>query len=119
VGDKELLKVAINNILSNAIKYTPDHGTVTFSLREEHDRVIFEVIDSGYGIAKEDLPFIFNKSYRSADPKIREQHGSGFGLALASEIVNLHGGEIEVESEPGSGSQFVLAIPKEAYHLGN
>jgi two-component system sensor histidine kinase VicK len=119
VGDKELLKVAINNILSNAIKYTPEHGTITFSLRDEHERVIFEIIDSGYGISKEDLPFIFNKSYRSADPKIREQNGSGFGLALASEIIKLHGGEIEVQSEPGSGTQFVLSIPKEEYHLGN
>jgi PAS domain S-box-containing protein len=119
VGDKDLLKVAISNILSNAIKYTPEHGTITFSLRDEHDRVIFEIIDSGYGISKEDLPFIFNKSYRSADPKIREQSGSGFGLALALEILKLHGGEIEVQSEPGSGTQFVLSIPKEEYHLGN
>jgi PAS domain S-box-containing protein len=119
VGDKELLKVAINNILSNAVKYTPEHGTVTFSMREEHDRVIIEIIDSGYGISKEDLPFIFNKSYRSADPKIREQNGCGFGLALTSEILNLHGGEIEVQSEPDTGTQFALSIPKEEYHLGD
>lgn len=119
VGDKELLKVAINNILSNAVKYTPEHGTVTFSLRDEHDRVVFEIADSGYGISKEDLPFIFNKSYRSADPKIREQNGSGFGLALTSEIVTLHGGEIEVQSESDNGTQFRISIPKEEYHLGN
>jgi two-component system sensor histidine kinase VicK len=119
VGDKELLKVAINNLLSNAVKYTPEGGTVTFSLRDEHDRVIFEVVDTGYGISKDDLPFIFNKGYRAEDSHIREQAGSGFGLALTSEIVNLHSGEIEVQSEPGTETQFTISVPKEDYRLGN
>jgi two-component system sensor histidine kinase VicK len=119
VGDKELLKVAINNILSNAIKYTPEHGTVQLSLRNEDDWVIFEITDNGYGISEEDLPFIFNKSFRSSDPNIREQHGSGFGLALTKDIINLHGGEIEVQSDSASGTQFTLRIPKEDYRFGD
>ncbi|UCE82677.1 MAG: hypothetical protein JSV47_13410 [Deltaproteobacteria bacterium] len=117
-GDKELLKVAIINILGNAVKYTPEDGHIRFTLSEQDDLVVFEVIDSGYGISKEDLPHIFDKFYRSTDSRITEQTGSGLGLALTSEIIRLHGGEIEVTSEPDEGSHFVIRLPKEEYYLG-
>jgi signal transduction histidine kinase len=119
VGDKELLKVAINNILSNAVKYTPEKGTITFSLTEVDNQVICEIIDTGYGISKDDLPHIFKKSFRSTDAQIREQNGSGFGLAITSEIINLHGGLIEVQSESDKGTHFTISIPKEEYYLEN
>jgi two-component system sensor histidine kinase VicK len=118
VGDKELLKVAIINILNNAVKYTPENGKITFSLSDQNGLAIFDVVDTGYGISKEDLAHIFDKSFRSTDPHVREQTGSGLGLAIASEIIDLHGGEIEVESESGEGTHFSIKLPKEEYYIG-
>jgi signal transduction histidine kinase len=117
-GDKELLKVGIINILGNAVKYTPEKGQIKFTLTEQEDVVVFEVIDTGYGISKEDLAHIFDKFYRSTDPRVTEQTGSGLGLALTSEIIRLHGGEVEVSSKVDKGSHFVIRLPKEEYYLG-
>jgi len=117
VGDKELLKIAIINILNNAVKYSPENRKITFSLNDQDNTIIFDVIDTGYGISKEDLPHIFDRSYRSSAPHIAEQNGSGLGLAITSEIIRLHGGEIEVESELGKGTHFTISIPKEEYYL--
>jgi two-component system phosphate regulon sensor histidine kinase PhoR len=117
-ADKELLKVAVINILGNAVKYTPENGHIQFMLTEQDDFIIFEVTDDGYGISKEDLPHIFDKFYRSTDSRVTEQTGSGLGLALTSEIVRLHGGEIEVNSKPDEGSYFKIRLPKEEYYLG-
>jgi signal transduction histidine kinase len=118
LGDKELLKTALINILGNAVKYSPKGTTINFDLHEDDETVTFEVKDQGHGIPKEDLPHIFDKFYRSKDPIIAEQTGSGLGLAMTAVIIHLHGGEIEVESEPGEGSHFTIRIPKEEYHLG-
>jgi two-component system phosphate regulon sensor histidine kinase PhoR len=117
VGDKELLKTALINILGNAVKYSPKETTIRFSLYEDDEMVTFEVQDQGHGIGKEDLPHIFDKFYRSKDQNVAEQTGSGLGLAMTAVIIHLHGGEIEVESEPGEGSRFIIRIPKEEYHL--
>jgi two-component system phosphate regulon sensor histidine kinase PhoR len=117
-GDKELLKVGIINILGNAVKYTPEKGQIKFTLTEQDDVVVFEVIDNGYGISKEDLAHIFDKFYRSTDPRVNEQTGSGLGLALTSEIIRLHGGEVQVSSKVDEGSHFVIRLPKEEYYLG-
>jgi len=118
VGDKELLKVAIINILGNAVKYTPENGTITFSLNEQNNTIIFDVIDTGYGISQEDLPHVFDKFYRSADPNVAKQTGTGLGMAITLEIIHLHGGKIEVQSELGKGTRFTITIPKEQYYLG-
>ena len=117
-GDKELLKVGIINILGNAVKYTPENGQITFTLTEHDDIAVFEVIDNGYGISPEDLPHIFDKFYRSSDPRVTEQTGSGLGLALTSEIIRLHGGEIKAVSKVDEGSHFIIRLPIEEYHLG-
>jgi signal transduction histidine kinase len=106
------------NFLSNAVKYTPENGKITFSLTDLNGLVVFDVIDTGVGISDDDLPHIFDKSFRSSDPKIRDQSGSGLGLAIASQIIHLHGGEIEVESEPGEGTHFLIRFPKEDYYIG-
>jgi len=118
VGDKELLKVALINVLSNAVKYTQDHGNITLSLFEQDDFIVFNIIDSGCGISQDDLPRIFEKSFRSSDPLVIKKPGSGLGLALTSEIIQLHGGEIEVESELGEGTRFLIKLPKEEYYIG-
>ncbi len=119
VGDKEQLKVAINNVLSNAVKYTPENGSITFSLNESDQHVIFEISDSGYGISQEDCSRIFDKTFRSSDPRIAEQPGSGFGLAITEAIINQHSGTLEVESEPDKGTQITIRIPQEVYDLGS
>jgi signal transduction histidine kinase len=119
VGDKEQLKVAINNVLNNAVKYTSENGSIAFSLYESDQHVVFEISDTGYGISKEDQPHIFDKTYRSSDPRIVEQPGNGFGLAITEAIINHHGGMLEVESEPGNGTQITIRIPQEAYDLGS
>jgi two-component system phosphate regulon sensor histidine kinase PhoR len=118
VGDKQLLKVAIINILSNAVKYTPENGTITFSLNEQDNTIIFDVIDTGYGISQEDLPRVFDKFFRSAEPNVAEQTGTGLGMAISLEIIHLHGGKIDVQSELGKGTRFTITIPKEQYYLG-
>ncbi len=117
-GDKDLLKVAIINLLGNAVKYTPDFGRISFGLSDDGDAAVFEVADTGYGINPEDLPRIFDKFYRSEDPRVAEQTGSGLGLGITSEIIHLHGGEIGVESESGQGTHFSVRIPKEEYQIG-
>lgn len=118
MGDKELLKVALINILSNAVKYTPENGKVTFSLSNQNGDIVFNVIDTGYGISQEDLPYIFNKAYRSEDPYVKESPGSGLGLSITQEIIQLHGGNIEVDSESGRGTHFAITLPKEEYYIG-
>jgi PAS domain S-box-containing protein len=118
VGDKELLKVAIINILNNAIKYTPENGKVAFSIFNQNGFIVFDVVDTGIGISREDLPHIFDKTYRSSDPQVIEKPGSGLGLAITQEIIQLHGGEIEVNSETGKGTHFAIKLPKDEYYLG-
>jgi signal transduction histidine kinase len=118
IGDKDQLKGAVINILSNAVKYTPENGEIHFGLREENNMVIFDIKDTGYGISEEDLSHIFDKFYRSGNPQISEQQGTGLGLAITSEIIGLHEGEIEVQSELGNGTRLTVKIPKEEYYLG-
>ena len=118
LADKELLQGAIINILGNALKYTPEHGKISFAISDQHETVTFEVIDTGYGIAKEDLPYVFEKFYRSGNKEITAQTGSGLGLAITAEIVRLHGGSIDMQSELGIGTHVTIRMPKEEYYLG-
>lgn len=118
-ADKELLKAAIINILGNALKYTPENGTITFAIGEQDRMVTFDVTDTGYGISEDELPHIFEKFFRSADAKVTEEIGSGLGLAITAEIVRLHDGRIDARSELGVGTQFTIKIPREDYYLGS
>ena len=118
MADKELLRGAIINILGNALKYTPEEGKITFVIGDHSDAVTFEVADTGYGISQEDLPHIFEKFYRSNNPDVTKQTGTGLGLAITSEIVRLHGGEIDVKSQLGEGTHVTIRIPKEEHYLG-
>ena len=118
VGDKELLKIAVINVLGNAVKYSPENASITITLLEQNDMIVFSIKDTGYGISQEDLPHIFEKFYRSKNSNITKQTGSGLGLPMTAEIVHLHGGEVEVQSDPGEGTQFTIIMPKEEYYLG-
>ena len=118
IGDKELLKTAIINLLGNSVKYTPRGGQINFSLSQDDGEIVCEVSDTGYGIAEEELPQIFDKFFRSKNPNILEEKGSGLGLAMTAEIIQLHGGKIEVQSELGKGTHFTIRLPREEYYLG-
>ncbi|MDP2644705.1 MAG: ATP-binding protein [Desulfobacterales bacterium] len=117
IADKELLKGAIINLLGNAVKYSPENATITFAISEQDQVVSFDITDTGHGISEKDLPHIFEKFYRADDDKVRTQMGSGLGLAITAEIVQLHNGEITVQSELGKGTHFSIRIPKEEYYL--
>jgi two-component system phosphate regulon sensor histidine kinase PhoR len=113
VMDKDLIRVAILNILSNALKYTPTGGSVTFKVQEDESDIKIDIYDTGYGISEEELPYIFDKFFRSSDEKIKEHTGNGLGLALSREIIRLHNGKIDVVSKIGQGTHFTLTLPKE------
>lgn len=115
--DKNLMRVAINNLLTNAIKYNRPHGEVRLELEELPETVRITVKDSGIGIAAEDQLRIFDKFYRSEDDTVRGLSGHGLGLSLVRDIVNLHNGKISVHSELGSGSEFVIEFYKESEQL--
>ena len=110
LADKEKIQRVIANLLDNALKYTPEKGTVTFSLKRDQYKVTVAVKDTGIGISKEDLPLIFNRFYRC--DRSRSLQGVGLGLSLARAIVQAHHGEISVSSEPDKGSTFTITLPK-------
>ena len=110
-GDPLQLRQVFRNLLGNAIKYTPQGGTIQFTAREETDKVFIHVIDNGYGIPSADLPFIFDRFYRVRNGKAGEVDGNGLGLAIVKSIVEQHGGHVSVESEPGKGSLFRVVFP--------
>ncbi len=110
-GDKERLAVVFTNLVGNAIKYTPAGGRVDVRCTADVGRLRVSVIDSGIGIKPEDQEKIFEKFYRVEDERVAAIPGTGLGLAIVKETVRLHGGSIFVESTPGQGSTFTVALP--------
>ena len=104
-------------LLDNAVKYTPEGGSVAVGVREEDGRVALEVSDTGVGIAEDHLPLIFERFHRT-DPS-RADGGAGLGLSIARQIAESHGGEIRAKSTPGVGSTFTLLLPKRPPTQGN
>ncbi len=107
-ADEMMINRVIRNLLVNAIKYTDAGGFITVKLSEWNHDVLFEVIDSGVGIAADHLPYIFDAFYRVN----RDSGGSGLGLSIAKTIVEAHGGRIWAVSSPGKGSTFSFILPK-------
>lgn len=112
--DKDLLRIALNNLLTNAIKYNRPGGEVVVSVREDDQQVAIHIRDTGIGISPEDQEKIFDKFYRSDDEEVRQRSGHGLGLALAKQIVTLHHGDLSLSSQLGEGTEFVLAFDKSA-----
>ncbi|MCC7118683.1 MAG: HAMP domain-containing protein [Anaerolineales bacterium] len=110
-ADNALLHQAFYNLVENAIKYTPEGGTVNVRTATKQDQLIFEVQDTGIGIPVEDLSRLFEKFYRGKQREARAQHGSGLGLAIVQSIAEKHGGRVWVQSVVGKGSTFYLQIP--------
>ncbi len=113
LADSQLLAVALRNLLANAIQYTPRGGRVEVRVGAARGTITVEIADSGIGIHPDDRPQVFDKFFRGRAPEVRQQPGSGLGLALAERLVALHGGGLEVESAPGVGSTFRLTLPGE------
>jgi len=111
-ADEDKLSQVFVNLLSNALKYTPSGGAVSVCVIEAGDLIEIRVSDTGIGIAEEDLKNIFERFYRSDKSRSRATGGSGIGLTIARAIVEAHHGSIEVNSEPGKGSEFVVTLPK-------
>jgi two-component system phosphate regulon sensor histidine kinase PhoR len=109
--DKDKIAVTLVNLLGNAAKYTPPGGRVGLSVEISGNQMHVHVEDSGIGIAVEDLPKVFEKFFRSSDPRVQEETGSGLGLSLAQEVVRLHGGRLAVHSELDKGSKFTMSLP--------
>lgn len=110
-ADPGNLQMAIDNLISNAIKYTPEKGALDIVTRSTKRYVYIEVIDSGIGISKEDLPVLFRKFSRINNPASRTVGGSGLGLYIAKYIVQLHGGSISVRPRSGGGTRFIIKLP--------
>jgi signal transduction histidine kinase/HAMP domain-containing protein len=110
-ADQALLHQAVYNLVENAIKYTPEDGRVIIRTQTHTGFLIFSITDSGYGIAPDDLPHLFEKFYRGKQRETRAQAGSGLGLAIVNSIAANHGGRVWVESAVGKGSTFYLQIP--------
>ena len=109
--DTDKMTQVIDNILNNAIKYSPDGGKITVSMKTTDDQMILSISDQGLGIPKEDLPKIFDRFYRVDKARIRAQGGTGLGLAIAKEIIKQHKGFIWAKSEYGKGSTFTIVLP--------
>ena len=107
-GSAHRLERLLRNLVGNAIKYTPDGGTVTLSLFQDGDWACLEVSDTGIGIAPEHLPHIFDRFYRVDEARTRGDGGSGLGLAIVKGIAEQHRGRVTAASEPGKGSRFTV-----------
>ena len=111
IVDKDKMIATLVNLLGNAAKYTPNGGRVALKVEIRDRNLVIAVEDTGIGIAADELPKVFEKFFRSADPRVKEQTGSGLGLALAYEVVRLHGGQLTVQSEMNKGSTFIVTLP--------
>jgi two-component system sensor histidine kinase BaeS len=110
-GDADRLQQVISNLLSNALRYTEPGGRVDLRVRRERGAAVLEVADTGVGIAPEDLKHVFKRFWRGEKSRSRATGGAGIGLAIVHELVRAHDGHIDVESAPGAGSTFRLALP--------
>ena len=109
--DREAIARALVNLVNNALKYSQDEKYLGVKLYRDNGSVKLEVADHGIGIARRDQTKIFEKFYRAGDPLVHNTKGSGLGLSLVRHITEAHGGEIEVESAPGTGSKFIMSLP--------
>ncbi len=110
-ADPQRIAQVLGNLVSNALRHTPPGGVVTLAVRAGPSEALFEVLDTGTGIAPEDLPRIFDRFYRADPSRARASGGAGLGLAIARRIVEAHGGRIWAESTPGQGTTVRFTLP--------
>lgn len=110
--DKDRISSVISNLMSNAIKYTPENGRIHVSIRDSERTSVFIIEDNGIGISEEEVPMIFERFYRADKSRNRNTGGAGLGLAIVRSIVAAHNGTVTVQSTLNSGSRFVVTLPK-------
>jgi two-component system, sensor histidine kinase and response regulator len=111
IANRDHLRQICTNLISNAIKYTPESGSIQVILRLGEDCLIGEVADTGIGIPEDELPHIFDEFYRTEEAKATGEIGTGLGLSIVKLLIDAYGGEIKVRSEPGRGSCFTFVLP--------
>jgi two-component system sensor histidine kinase/response regulator len=111
MADAEEMEIIFNNLISNAVKYNRDGGTVNVSIRSTAEQVIIKVEDTGFGMEKEDVPKLFHEFSRIKNATTRNISGSGLGLSIVKKLVDLYSGQIEVESTPNQGTTFTINFP--------
>lgn len=116
--DAEQVEKVLFNLLSNAFKFTDGGGAVTVTLRAEEGQAVVAVMDTGIGILPEQLPHVFERFYQADSGVMRRYEGTGIGLSLVKELVELHGGTVRAESTPGVGSTFVVRLPMDVQRRG-
>ena len=112
LADEEAIRQIVDNLVDNAIKYTPAGRSVSVSCWGDHDEICIEVADTGIGIPRDDLPRIFERFYRVDKARSRELGGTGLGLSIVKHLVGSIGGQIDVTSRLGSGSRFTVHVPR-------
>ena len=117
-ADRERITQVMMNVVSNAIKYTPEGGTIAVTAGKAGDRVWLEVADNGIGVPEGDRDRIFERFYRVDKARSRESGGTGLGLSIAKEIVDQHGGEIKAVDKPGPGLTIQVELPVEGPRHG-
>ena len=110
-GDSGRLEQIVDNLLSNALRYTEPGGEVTLSVAQADGEAVLDVVDTGIGIAADDLRHIFTRFWRGDRSRSRATGGTGIGLAIVRELIRAHDGRIEVDSTPGRGSRFHITVP--------
>ncbi|HUZ78927.1 MAG TPA: ATP-binding protein [Chloroflexota bacterium] len=111
LADRQRLEQVLINLLGNASKYTPEQGSITVAAHRQENHVVIDVADSGPGLSTGEAQRVFEKFYRVGDSLTQQQQGSGLGLAIVRSLVELHGGEVSVQSEPGQGATFSIRLP--------
>ncbi len=112
-GNPDYLERAVSNLIENAIKYTPQNGTIAVAARADGAGVVIEVSDNGLGIPRQDVPRIFERFYRVDRSRSRDMGGTGLGLSIVKHVVQSHGGSIDVETQLGAGSTFRIHLPRQ------
>jgi len=110
-GDEKRLRQMVQNLLENSVDYTPEGGRIELDLRLVDGQARLEVRDTGIGISNDELPHIFDRFYRGQDARAARSEGTGLGLAIVKYIADAHGGSVEVNSQPGRGTTFVVRLP--------
>jgi two-component system sensor histidine kinase BaeS len=117
IGDSSRLAQVVDNLLGNALKFTPPGGRVVVEARSMGDVAVLRVSDSGPGIPADELPYVFERFWRGE--RARGVAGSGIGLAVVAELVEAHGGQVEVASAPGEGAVFTVRLPRASASSGS
>jgi two-component system sensor histidine kinase BaeS len=110
-ADGDRLAEVLTNLIGNALRYAHQGRHVTVSAAQENDRLMLEVADDGPGLSPDELPFVFERFWRGDRSRSRDSGGSGIGLAIVRQLVELHGGTVSAESKPGEGTTFRVALP--------